>query len=92
MIYAGPRFVAGNNLTKIRGKHQITLTELAEKVGITKQALSLNEKNKLSLKVALKVENILGENVFDLLGSDALVMLPRNEEEKAILIKMIKEL
>ena len=84
--------MARNNLTKIRGKHQITLTELASKLGITKQALSLNEKNKLSVKVAVKVAEILNENVFEILGADALVLLPLTEKDKEILIKMIKEL
>lgn len=84
--------MAGNNLAKFRGKHQMTLTELAEKLGITKQALSLNEKNKISVKVAIKVANILHENVFEILGSDALVLLPLTEEDKETIIKMIREL
>lgn len=81
-----------NNLTKIRGKHEITLTELASKIGITKQALSLNEKGHLNVRVAQKAADILGENVFDVLGEDALVLLPSNAEEKEKLIKMIQEL
>lgn len=81
-----------NNLIRIRGKHQLTQSQLAGKIGITKQALSLNEKNKLSVKVATKAATILGENVFEILGSDALVLLPTTEEDKKILINMIRSL
>ena len=82
----------GNNLSKLRGKHQLTLTEMAKKLGMTKQGLSFNEKVRISPKVAIKAAEILGENVFDILGSEALVIKPLTEEDKDILIKMIKEL
>lgn len=82
----------GNNLTRIRGKHQITQTELAEKIGVTKQGLCFNEKGKCSVTIAEKVADYLGENVFNVLGTDALVTLPKTAEDKAILIKIIEEL
>ena len=82
----------GNNLAKIRGKHQMTQKELAEKMGITKQGLSLNEQDKLSLKMATKAAEILDENLFEILGSDVLVAIPKTEQDKKIVIDMIKEL
>ena len=81
-----------NNLTKFRGKHGLTQAELAEKVGFTKQALSLNETGKCSPRVARAVAEILHENAFEIIGTDALLMLPETEAEKAALIKIIKEL
>ncbi len=81
-----------NNIAKIRGRHQMSQTELAEKMGMTKQGVSFNETVKASPKTVLRVAEILNENVFDILGSDALVLLPKTEEDKRILIKMIEEL
>lgn len=81
-----------NNLRKIRGKHQITVTELAKRIGVSKQGLSLNEKGKISPNVALKAAEVLHENVFEILGESAFVILPKTEEDKAALIKIIKEL
>ena len=81
-----------NNLAKIRGKHQMTQKDLAEKLEISTQGLCFSEKGKVSVKVAEKTAEILNENVFDILGSDALVLLPKNKQDKDILIKMIKEL
>lgn len=82
----------GNNLAKIRGKHQITQTELAKKIGVTKQGLCFNEKGKCSVAIAEKVANYLGENIFSVLGTDSLVTLPLTAEDKAILIGIIEEL
>lgn len=81
-----------NNLAKIRGEHRISQTELAEKIGVTKQGLCFNEKTKCSIQVALKAAEILGENVFDILGTDALVLEPKTEKDKEVLIKIIKGL
>lgn len=81
-----------NNLAMIRGKHQITQTALAEKVGVTKQGLCFSEKGKCSAQMAQKVADYLGENVFDVLGADAFVLLPRTEADKEALIRIIKGL
>ena len=81
-----------NNLMKLRGKHQLSQSDLAKKIGITKQGLSFNEVKRVSFKVASKAAEVLGENVFAVLGSDALVALPKTEEDKRILIQIIEEL
>ena len=81
-----------NNLSKLRGKHQLSMVELARKIGITKQGLYFNETHKCSPAVAKKVAEALGENVFDVLGVDALVVKPQTEAEKEALINIIKGL
>lgn len=81
-----------NNLEKLRGKHGLTVTELAKRIGVSKQSLSLNEKKRVNIKTAKKVAEVLNENVFDILGSDVLVLLPETEQDKEIIINMIKEL
>ncbi len=81
-----------NNLAKIRGKHQLTMTKVAEDLGITKQAVSLNENKKVSISMAKKMADYFNENIFEILGSDALVILPKTEEDKQIIIEMIKGL
>lgn len=82
----------GNNLAKIRGQHRISQTELAERIGVTKQGLCFNEKGKCSVQMAEKAAKELHENVFYVLGTDAFVIEPKTEEDKEILIKIIKEL
>lgn len=81
-----------NNLAKYRGKHNLTQEELGKMVGLPKASISYIEKHTLSAKAAVKYGNVMNENPFDLLGSDALVMLPKTEEEKEILIEMIRGL
>ena len=81
-----------NNLAKIRGKHQLTQTQLAEALGVTKQGVCFNETGKLSLGLARKVSEYLGEDVFELLGDDVLVILPETESQKNYLINLIKDL
>lgn len=81
-----------NNIAKLRGKHQITQQALADKIGVTKQGLSFNEVGKTNPKMAGAIAEALGENIFTVLGADALVLLPRTAEDKEILIQMIREL
>ena len=79
-----------NNLAKYRGKHGLTQTQLGEMLGMTKAGVSHFEKNTISFKTAQKCAKILNENVFNILGTDALKVLPQTEEEKEILIELIK--
>ena len=72
----------GNNLEKLRGKHQMSQTQLAEKIGISRQALSLSENGKCSVNVALKAAKVLGESVYEVLGSDLFVLVPKTDAEK----------
>ena len=81
-----------NNLAKIRGKHGLTQTELAKAVGVTKQAICFNETGKLSIGLAKKVSEYLNEDVFELLGTDALVLVPENAAQQECLIRTIRNL
>lgn len=81
-----------NNLAKIRGKHQLTQTELASHLGVSKQGLCFNENGKLSIGLAKKASEYLNEDIFELLGTDVFVLLPKTESQKEYLINLIKNL
>ena len=81
-----------NNLAKIRGKHGLTQTQLAEALGVTKQGVCFNEIGKLSIGLARKASEYLGEDIFELLGSDVLVVLPETETQRDYLVNLIKNL
>ena len=81
-----------NNLKKIRGKHEISQEELARKIGVTKQIISISEVGKISGKSALKIAKVLDENVFDILGFDAFVVLPETVEDIEALKRTLDEL
>lgn len=81
-----------NNLAKIRGKHQLTQTELAGRLGVSKQGLCFNENGKLSVGLAKKASAYLKEDIFELLGTDVFVLLPETEAQKEYLINLIKNL
>ena len=82
----------GNNLAKIRGKHQLTQTQLAEALGVTKQGICFNETGKLSIGLARKASAYLKEDLFELLGTDVFVAVPETEAQKEYLINLIKSL
>jgi len=81
-----------NNLTKIRGKHQLTITDLASRLGVTKQAVSLNEKGRCTVTMAQAVAECLNESAIEILGKDNFRLLPQTEEEKEYLINLIRSL
>lgn len=81
-----------NNLAYLRIKHGLTQKALADSVGIATHAVGYSENHNCTVKLAEKASVVLGENILEILGSDVLRVLPKNEEEKQILIKMIKEL
>ena len=78
-----------HNLTKIRGKHGMTQTELGKIAGMTRAGMSYLEKSHLTAKNAQKFAEILGENVFDILGEDVFKILPKTEEDKEKVINII---
>lgn len=81
-----------NNLAKIRGKHGLTQTQLAEALGVTKQGVCFNETGKLSIGLAKKASEYLKEDIFELLGTDVLVIVPETKAQKDYLINLIKNL
>ena len=82
----------GNNLAKIRGKHQITQTQLAKAVGVTKQGVCYNEVGKLSPGLAKKVADYLHEDVIELLGTDVFVVVPTSKKQVDFLISLLNSL
>lgn len=81
-----------NNISFLRVKHGLTQREFAEKVNMHTHAVGYAENHHCSVKLAKKTAEVLGENVFEVLGTDALKILPKTDEDKAVLIKMIENL
>ena len=81
-----------NNLALYRAKKGLNQRELGEKLGLTDASVSLLEHRALSIKHAQDIAEILDVNVFALLGTDVLKLIPQTEEDKAILIEIIKGL
>lgn len=81
-----------NNLEKYRGAKGLTQEELGKMVGMTKQAVSHHERNALNPDNAIKFAEVLGVNVFELMGDDVLLMKPANDKDKKILKGIIDSL
>ena len=81
-----------NNIRKLRFMHIMTQTELADKVGVSKQALSLAEHGHVSAKLAIKISEVLGENVFDILGEDVFRIIPKTERDKQIVYEIFSKI
>ena len=79
-----------NNIEFLRSKHGLTQKELAEKVGAHVHAIGYAENNKVGVELAQKIAEVLGENVFEVLGYDVFRTIPKTEEDKAVIIKLIK--
>lgn len=81
-----------NNIAKIRIKHGLTQRELAEKVGMATHAIGYAENRCCGIELASKTAELLGENVFEVMGSDVFKILPSTDEDKRILIDLINSL
>ena len=81
-----------NNLTKYRVQKGLTQEQLGKEVGVTRAAICFCEKNSFSLPVARKCAEVLEVNLFELLGTDVLKIIPTTEADKKALIKIIEEL
>lgn len=85
-----------NNLRYYRLKHNMTLADLSQIITGAKNQHNVifkHETGKITTsKAALKYANALGENVFDILGDDVLLILPTTQEEKDKLLKIVENL
>ena len=81
-----------NNLAVYRAKKGLNQRQLGEKLGLTDASISLFEHSKLPVKNAIKIAEILDVNVFSLLGTDALRIVPTSEADKEALIEIIRGL
>lgn len=82
----------GNNIAFIRVKHGLTQKEFGERIGMATHAVSYAENHKCTPKLAKKIAEVLGENACEVMGSDILKIIPKTEEEKEIIIEMIRKL
>ena len=81
-----------NNIAHLRVEHGLTQKAFGEKVGMATHAVGYSENHRCSVALAKKTAIALGENPFKVLGSDVLRLLPQTEEDREILIDMIKNL
>lgn len=81
-----------NKLAFYRTDHGLTQKEFASRVGMATHAVGYAENHKCTVKLAKDAAKVLNENMFAIMGSDVLKVLPETEEDKEILINMIKEL
>lgn len=82
----------GNNLMYYRARSGLNQRELGEKIGLGDATISLAEHSKLPVKTALKAAKVLNVNAFTLLGTDALRLIPKTEEDREALIETIKNI
>ena len=82
----------GNKIAFLRIEHDMTQKALATKAGVAIHALGYAENHTCGVDMGTKIAESLGENVFNVMGSDVLKILPKTDEDKEILIKVIKEL
>lgn len=83
--------MVANNLKALRGKHGLSQKELAKKVGVSTQRISQAENGALCPKLASKIADCLGENVFNVLGYSSFVILPKTFEDKEILLRLLNK-
>ena len=81
-----------NNIAFLRIKHGLTQKEFGKKIGMHTHAVGYAENHHCGVNLARKTSEVLGENIFEVLGTDVLTVLPKTDEDKEILIKMIKGL
>ncbi len=77
--------MVANNLKALRGKHGLSQNELAKKVGVSKQRISQAENGQLNPALAVKIADVLDENVFNVLGLSSFVVTPKTFQDKEIL-------
>ena len=78
-----------NNIKAFRKEKGITQTELAEALGMTKQAICYLENGQVSRQTAERIANYLGVSVVELMGLDLFKYIPTTPEEKLYLINLI---
>ncbi len=83
-----------NNLEHYRMKHGMTVKELCFRAHGNRNhsVIILHENGRLTPKAASKYAAVLNENVFDLLGEDALALIPRTLEEKQKLLDIVRNI
>ena len=78
-----------NNIRVIRKEKGLTQTELADALGMTKQAICYLENGQVSRLTAERIASYLGVSVIRLMGLDTFKFVPTTPEEKLYLINLI---
>lgn len=83
-----------NNLRYYRIKHGLSVWDLCKQVYGNKNhnTIFIHEMKHLTPKAAFKYAEVLGENVFDLLGEDALALKPTTQADKERLLKIVENI
>lgn len=82
-----------NNLRKIRKKKGLTQQELADMVGVSRQLICYMEKGKYNItnSIIKKMSKALEISPVEIMGVDNFKFMPKTEEEKEYVIKIVKE-
>jgi DNA-binding XRE family transcriptional regulator len=81
-----------NNIRKFRGKLGLTQTELGEAVGLTRSYICVLESPKctsIDKTVAENLARFFGCNIFEVYGDNAFKNVPKTDEDKTTIIKML---
>ena len=78
-----------NNLKKLRIKLGYTCEQLGDCLKITRQAINYKENGVLTYKDAVRLSKVMNVHPFEILGTDILLALPKTEEEKEMLHRLI---
>jgi len=79
-----------NNLKHYRASRNVTQLDLAQRCGVSRTSIFNAENGKLSLDLAEKCSKALGVNRYVLLGLDAVVGKPHQDELKLIVEELNK--
>lgn len=78
-----------NNLEKIRGSKGLTQDKLGKMAGVTRAAVCSIEKSKMNGEQAVLYGKLLEVNPFELIGTDVLRLMPKTQEDKEVLMRVI---
>lgn len=78
-----------DNITEMRIKKNMSILDIANALGISKQRMYYIRKRPLTYEMAVKISKILECNVIDLMGADILKVLPKNEKEKQKVLDIV---
>ena len=80
-----------NNLRYYRLKHGLSVDELCDLTYGSKNhnTIFVHEMKHLTVKAAYKYAEVLGENVFDILGEEVFALMPKTKEDRMRVISLL---
>ena len=78
-----------NNLKQYRALRNLTQQDLAKRIGVSRIAIYNAEKGRLSLSLAERCGEVLGVNRYAILGLDAVLGEPNQDEKEIIVAELL---